>query len=282
LSKSELDYITRDTNSGNIVIKWKDWVAYKDDNGDESLSIEDIVRDTDERTFPISFNPNPTDDESTNNNGGIVAVELVGDATTATITPILRTTESGSPTTTDNIEGGEEGGENESSIEGESISLNNTYGKIKYIELPKNITGLKLNFEASSNEITADEAKEVSDTLIIGYPKFYKNSTKYSNQVKVTSEKIANALNGNGIITNDDAVTTNLKNNIKEYPEFNLTHQVSETDKINSNVGNSNNWDNLFAGEVVWDKNHICNKYAIPQYDFKNSKIEVASSMIKK
>ena len=51
---------------------------------------------------------------------------------------------------------------------------------------------------------------------------------------------------------------------------------------IDTDRGNSNYKDNLFVGEAVWDKNHICNKFTIAQWDSKNSSIKIAPTSIKK
>jgi hypothetical protein len=74
-----------------------------------------------------------------------------------------------------------------------------------------------------------------------------------------------------------------IKNNIEDKlpANFDKTYIVPGVDRIDTDVNGSVYKDNLFAGNAIWDSNHICNKFTIPQIDTRNSSITVASMSLK-
>lgn len=62
---------------------------------------------------------------------------------------------------------------------------------------------------------------------------------------------------------------------------FNRTYIVPDSDKIDTDVTIEQYKNNLFLGDAVWDINHICNKYTIPQLNTSKLSIKVTPSSIK-
>ena len=165
------------------------------------------------------------------------------------------------------------------------IELSSDIDTTKYINLPKNCTGIKIKFYiTAASVLTSDAAIDIlPDILRLGYPQVQESSSntgfipQYSNQATKTVS----------YIYGEDIDKTQYLYNLKEqiitkYPEFDLTYNVKAEDMIDTDRGNSSYKDNLFVGEAVWDKNHICNKFTVAQWDSKNSSIKIAPTSIKK
>lgn len=158
----------------------------------------------------------------------------------------------------------------------------------EYINLPQNCTGIKIKFYITASDISTDAAIDIlPDILRLGYPQVQELAEindeftpQYSNQVTKTVGYIYDIYGEDiDIITYLDNLKTQITTN---YPEFDLTYNIKAEDVIDTDRGNSSYKDNLFVGEAVWDKNHICNKFTIAQWDSKNSSIKIAPTSIKK
>lgn len=239
-------------SDGFITIHWADWIR----KSDKSYDQHDTTRDS--RLFPISF--------ATSNFGAKVAVTLLSTVTKA----IIKVKVGDNP---------DEYPEYELNS-GESIA---------YVELPVGSQGLIISsFESISNDAMQSADIDIaSDTLRIGYPQVQRLGTdqnEFSDQVITTLDNIIKSnLEFSGLDNATEVARDILVPDINDrYPEFDVTYNIFPEDSIDGEATSSNNYNNLFAGDLVWDKNHICNKYTIPQFDFKNSSIKVAQVYIKK
>ena len=160
----------------------------------------------------------------------------------------------------------------------------NSKNPIKYIELPPNSNGISIEFKYSKDVFDQNIVKDINDVLRIGYPRLIPSEdedskiSEYSDQVI----KTLNYIDPNPTDESKFTVDSLLKYIINNYPEFDLTYIVNDEDAIDGEATIKDNWNNLFTGDLIWDKNHICNRYTIPQWDFKNSSIKVAPVYIKK
>lgn len=252
---TETKHFERGTDS-YISIPITDWLRLKKIQsgrvyGDGSVS--NFRRNND--TFSISFSRDF-------NAQAIVPITLSGKSTKAEITVLPKLNDNDLP-----------------------IELSSDTDTTKYINLPKNCTGIKIKFYITvSSVLTSDAAIDIlPDVLRLGYPQVQESGSdasftpQYSNQ----ATKTISYLYGENI--DKTTYLGNLKNQIAvNYPEFDLTYNVKAEDMIDTDRGNSSYKDNLFVGEAVWDKNHICNKFTIAQWDSKNSSIKIAPTSIKK
>ena len=63
--------------------------------------------------------------------------------------------------------------------------------------------------------------------------------------------------------------------------KFDTTYIVPNTDTIDTSISSKKDLHDVFSGNAVWDVNHICNKYTIPQINTSQLNIKVASMSIK-
>ena len=121
--------------------------------------------------------------------------------------------------------------------------------------------------------------------------------SKYSEQVATTTQYITNLYNlGKSNNISVDSMLNKLENlvnpklvNPTDYSivspgnnfTFNRTYIVPDSDKIDTDVTIEQYKNNLFLGDAVWDINHICNKYTIPQLNTSKLSIKVTPSSIK-
>lgn len=124
-----------------------------------------------------------------------------------------------------------------------------------------------------------------------------KSISKYSEQVATTTQYITNLYNlGKSNNISVDSMLTKLENlvnpklvNPTDYSivspgnkfTFNRTYIVPDSDKVDTDVTIEQYKNNLFLGDAVWDINHICNKYTIPQLNTSKLSIKVTPSSIK-
>ena len=254
------NYFERGTD-GFISISWKDWIRSYDNENKYSYDIDDETgRTAANRLFPISF---ATDDDIIKIEiTGKVAITLSGENTEA---KIQVKDDTGSYTPTD------------------AITINSS-NNVAYIDLPDNCKGLYIQKFARKKDVRVDSTSAaieiLTDTLRIGYPQLQilsESDSKFSQQVTTTLENIGNPYNGS-----DFAQNTLIQDIQNRFSNFDITYNVLPEDAIDGEATISNNYNNLFAGDIIWDKKHICNRYTIPQYDFKNSSVKVAQVYIKK
>lgn len=308
-NKNEIKF-KRD-NNGHLSIPWQDWVR----NNNSELDINDSPSSRTDRNFLISQSSTDTEFFA---DKIIVPISLVGDNTEVSIGLISIENIKASGNTYEykftapetaaysftwtngdiSITHNDEeitGGRKVNLTSGQSIVLNISTTKssidlslniIKseiilnssstcYLELNSTSSGICIEQFKKKTTSTVTDNSLITDVLKIGYPKFLPINTtytSYSDQVLTTLKNIDESL------IKDDVLGSYIKNN---YPEFNITYQVNSENAIDGEATTSNNYNNLFAGDLVWEKNHICNKYTIPQYDFEHSSIKVASTYIK-
>ena len=73
---------------------------------------------------------------------------------------------------------------------------------------------------------------------------------------------------------------TNTVSNGNTYT-FNLTYKVPQKDLIDTETTSTENINDLFKGNAVWDVKHICNKYTIAQLNTEKLDIQVSPTSIK-
>ena len=252
-------YFERGTD-GFITISWKDWIRYankSDSDPKYRYDTDDEIRE--DRLFPLSFVDTDTDTVTT----GKVAVTLTGDITEAELCVKIQ------------IPGG--------TGFTDAVKLDSS-NPIAYIDLPNNcmglyITSFKLS-EGKTIESSSAAIEILTDTLRIGYPQLQtisEDNPEFSEQVTKTLDNLGTPYNEDNFAK--DILVKDIQSRFKD---FDITYEISPEDAIDGEATTSNNYNNLFAGDIIWDRNHICNRYTIPQYDFKNSSVRVAPVYIKK
>ena len=156
---------------------------------------------------------------------------------------------------------------------------------VKYLEYTGTDFG---GIRVVSWEKTAESKTEnvnIFDTLKIGNIFVERQNTDgsltFSDQVETTLNNIAiNIFNNKDSIADLRNVLLGYFTNV--YRDYDLTYDVPQADLIDTNVGLKENKNDLFFSNIVWDKNHICNKFTIPQFNTSSSSIKVAAASISK
>lgn len=160
---------------------------------------------------------------------------------------------------------------------------------IQYLECvdesTSRFTGISITFNSASYFTTAD-------SLLIYPIQVVELASEYSDQVSTTIEKVygssakSNRLDDLVDLVRENAIsgtTTNVVSGYSSIPyRFNPTYQVEEQDMIDTKLVPKDDYDNLFSSEAVWDVNHICNKWTIPQINTNKLDITVAPQSLKR
>lgn len=128
------------------------------------------------------------------------------------------------------------------------------------------VDSLKFTFSNDSSGI------DTTDSLLIGKIYRFSSTNPYSDVVDTTLSSMGdnlqtNLINAIGTLQSASGVT------------FDYTHEVDSMDSLDFTVVQGTSYENnAFAPKMLWDINHICNKFTIAQMDTTNSSITVAST----
>jgi hypothetical protein len=145
-----------------------------------------------------------------------------------------------------------------------------------YFETSDNVDQMQQKLNAKLNV--------VADTLYIGKIKVLDDTgdAMYSSQLVETIRKFDPPTSSNTISSKiQDKIIETYLGTDKKYALFDRTYIVPNKDLIDTLVNGSTDKYNLFGGNAIWDQNHICNRFTIPQLNTKYSSITVASSSLK-
>lgn len=170
----------------------------------------------------------------------------------------------------------------------------NKNDNVKFIQFTdsdsKKFSGLSIASWSTSEGV--DDSEDIKDFIriegIYVSPIVSDDNYKdvYSEQLYTTISECCGLVNDVDNSNNIDTVVDMVKNEDGSISNgntftFNETYIVPDTDKIDTEVAPHNSLNNLFANDAVWDINHICNKFTIPQLNTDTLSIKVAASSLK-
>lgn len=171
-----------------------------------------------------------------------------------------------------------------------TLGFSKNYKQVGYVEYREEdgvrFGGIKIKSWSTAEDIS-------NDTLTI-YPinvtiNGAGDKDKYSDQLYQTvantypNEQVSRILTAiDGYVkctknTNNSYNTVSSGNNYT----FNLTYKVPQKDLIDTETTSTENINDLFKGNAVWDIKHICNKYTIAQLNTEKLDIQVSPTSIK-